>query len=80
MTVPKSILSFPGIFDISHFTKTGVINFFINYRDMYEDYNIKEKKRVRRCSRYYVKYIVIIVRGLASFIETRLERIEKRNS
>jgi hypothetical protein len=36
---------------------------------MYKDYNIKKKKRVRRYSRYYIKYIVIIIRGLASFIE-----------
>jgi hypothetical protein len=69
MAVLKFILSFPGTFNTSHFTETGIINFLINYEDMCEDYNIKEKERIRRCSRYCVKYIVIIVRGLASFIE-----------
>jgi hypothetical protein len=69
MTVPKSILSFPGTFNIPHFTKTSVTNFFINYKNMYENYNIKEKERVRRYSRYYIKHIIIIVKGLASFIE-----------
>jgi hypothetical protein len=36
---------------------------------MCEDYNIKEKERVRLYSRYYVEYIIIIVRGLVSFLE-----------
>jgi hypothetical protein len=69
MAVPKPILSFPGIFSTPYFTGTGITNFLINYRDMYEDYNIKEKKRVRRCFRYCVKYIIITVRGLTSFLE-----------
>jgi hypothetical protein len=69
MAVPKFILPFPGIFRIFYFTETGVTNFLINYKDMCEDYNIKKKERVRRCSRYYTKYIIIIVKGLASFIE-----------
>jgi hypothetical protein len=47
MAVPKFILSFPGIFGISHFTGTGITNFFINYGDMCEDYNIEKK---RACS------------------------------
>jgi hypothetical protein len=45
---------------------------------MYEDYNIKKKKRVRRCSRYCIKYIIIIVRGLASFIEPDWEKLKKK--
>jgi hypothetical protein len=69
MAVPKFILSFPGILNIPHFTRTGIINFFINYENMYKDYNIKERERVRRYSQYCVKYIVIIIKGLASFIE-----------
>jgi hypothetical protein len=36
---------------------------------MCEDYNIKKRKRVRRCPRYYIEYIVITIRGLISFIE-----------
>jgi hypothetical protein len=36
---------------------------------MCEDYNIKKKKRVRRYPRYYVKYIIITVKGLISFLE-----------
>jgi hypothetical protein len=36
---------------------------------MYKDYNIKKKERVRRYSRYCAKYIIIIIKGLASFIE-----------
>jgi hypothetical protein len=36
---------------------------------MCEDYNIKKRERVRRYSRYYIKYIAIAVKGLASFIE-----------
>jgi hypothetical protein len=36
---------------------------------MCEDYNIKKKERVRRYSRYYVKHIIVTVRGLTSFIE-----------
>jgi hypothetical protein len=69
MAVPKSILSFPDILNTSHFIKTDITNFLINYGDMCKDYNIKKRKRVRRCPRYYVKYIIIIIRELASFIE-----------
>jgi hypothetical protein len=69
MAVSKLILSFPGIFSTPHFIRTGVTNFLINYRDMCKDYNIKKKERIRRYFRYYVKYIIIAVKGLASFIE-----------
>jgi hypothetical protein len=69
MAVSKSILFFPGTFNIPYFIKTGITNFFINYKNMCEDYNIKKKKRVRRYPRYYIKHIIIIIRGLASFIE-----------
>jgi hypothetical protein len=69
IAVSKPILPFPGILSISHFIKTGVTNFLINYKDMCENYNIKKKKRVRRCPRYCVKYIIIIIKGLTSFIE-----------
>jgi hypothetical protein len=40
---PKLILSLPSIFNILHFTGTGVTNFFINYKDMCKNYNIKKK-------------------------------------
>jgi hypothetical protein len=43
MAVPKFILIFPDIFNTSHFTKTGIINFLTNYRDICENYNIKKK-------------------------------------
>jgi hypothetical protein len=69
MADPKPILPLPGIFSISHFIKTGVINFLINYKDICEDYNIKKKKRVRHCFRYYAKHIIIIIKGLISFLE-----------
>jgi hypothetical protein len=69
MAVPKSILFFPSIFNTPYFTEIGVINFLINYRNMCEDYNIKKKKRVRRCFRYYTEHIIIIIRELTSFIE-----------
>jgi hypothetical protein len=69
MAIPKSILFFPGIFSISYFTGIDITNFLINYGDMCEDYNIEKKKRVRRCSRYYVKYIAVIMKRLAFFIE-----------
>jgi hypothetical protein len=69
MAVPKLILSFPGIFSILYFTKTGITNFLINYGDMCKNYNIKKRKRVRRCPRYCVKYIAIIIKGLTFFIE-----------
>jgi hypothetical protein len=69
MAVLKSILSFSGIFGIPYFIRINVINFLINYGNMCENYNIKKKERVRRCSRYYIEHIVIAVRGLASFIE-----------
>jgi hypothetical protein len=69
MAVPKSILPFPGIFNTSHFIKIDITNFLINYGDMCENYNIKKKKRIRRCFRYCAKYIIIIIKGLASFIE-----------
>jgi hypothetical protein len=69
MTVLKSILFFSSILSISHFIGTGITNFLINYGDMCKNYNIKKKERVRRCPRYYVKYIIIIIKGLASFIE-----------
>jgi hypothetical protein len=36
---------------------------------MCEDYNIEKKKRIRRYPRYCAKYIIIIIKGLASFIE-----------
>jgi hypothetical protein len=70
MAVPKSILSFSGIFNISHFIETGIINFLINYKDMCEDYNIEKRKRIRRYFRYCAEYITIIIRELASFIES----------
>jgi hypothetical protein len=44
---------------------------------MCEDYNIEKKKRVRRCPRYCVKYIVITIKGLISFIEPDWERLKK---
>jgi hypothetical protein len=69
MAVPKFILFFPSTFNISHFIRTGVTNFLINYKNMCENYNIKEKKRIRRYPRYYTKYITIIVKGFTSFIE-----------
>jgi hypothetical protein len=69
MAVPKPILSFPGILNTSHFIKIGITNFLINYENMYKNYNIKKKERIRRYSRYYTKYIIIIIRGLTSFIE-----------
>jgi hypothetical protein len=69
MTVPKSILSLSGIFSIPHFIKIDITNFLINYEDMCEDYNIKKKERICRYPRYYAKYIIIIIKGLASFIE-----------
>jgi hypothetical protein len=69
MAVSKLILPFSGILNISHFIKTGITNFLINYKDMCKDYNIKKRKRIRRYSRYCIKYIIIIMRGLASFIE-----------
>jgi hypothetical protein len=69
MAVSKFILFFPGTFGTSHFIKTGITNFFINYKDMCKNYNIKKKERVRRYSRYYVKYIIIIMKKLAFFIE-----------
>jgi hypothetical protein len=69
MAVPKFILFFPGTLNTFHFTKIDITNFLINYKDMCENYNIKKKKRVRRCPRYYAKYIIIIIKKLASFIE-----------
>jgi hypothetical protein len=69
MAVPKSILSFSNIFDIPYFTKIDITNFLINYGDMCENYNIKKKERVRRYFRYYTKHIIIIIKGLAFFIE-----------
>jgi hypothetical protein len=69
MAVPKSILSFPGTFNIPYFTKINITNFLINYKNMCKNYNIKKKKRIRRYPRYYIKYIAIIVKGLAFFIE-----------
>jgi hypothetical protein len=69
MAVPKSILPFPGTFNIPHFIRTDITNFLINYKNMCENYNIEKKERIRRYSRYYAEYIIIIMRGLASFIE-----------
>jgi hypothetical protein len=69
MAVPKPILPFPNIFSTSHFTKTGITNFFINYKNICENYNIEEKERIRRYFRYYIKHITITIRELASFIE-----------
>jgi hypothetical protein len=43
MAVPKSILFFPGTFNIPYFIETDITNFFTNYGDMCEDYNIKKK-------------------------------------
>jgi hypothetical protein len=77
MAVPKFILSFPGIFNISHFIKIGVTNFLINYGDMCKNYNIKDKKRIRRYPRYCAEYIAIIVKGLASFIELDWKGLKK---
>jgi hypothetical protein len=69
MTVLKPILPFPDTFNISYFTETGITNFLINYKNMCENYNIKKKERVRRYPRYCIKYIIIIVKRFASFIE-----------
>jgi hypothetical protein len=69
MAVSKPILFFPGIFSISHFTETDITNFFINYKNMCENYNIKKKERIRRYPRYCTEHIIIIIKGLASFIE-----------
>jgi hypothetical protein len=69
MAVPKPILSFSSTLNTPHFIKTGITNFLINYRNMYKDYNIEEKERVRRYPRYCAKYITITVKGFASFIE-----------
>jgi hypothetical protein len=69
MTAPKPILSFPSILNISHFTETGITNFLINYGDMCENYNIKKKERIRRYPRYCAKHIIIIIKGLTSFLE-----------
>jgi hypothetical protein len=77
MAVPKSILSFPDIFNIPHFIETGVINFLTNYRDMCEDYNIEKKERIRRYSRYCIKHITIIVKRLISFLEPNWEGLKK---
>jgi hypothetical protein len=77
MAVPKSILSFSGTLNIPHFTEISITNFLINYENMCEDYNIKKKKRIRRCSRYYVKHIIIIIRKLISFIEPDWEKPKK---
>jgi hypothetical protein len=69
MAVSKSILSFPSIFSIPHFIKIDITNFFINYENICKNYNIKKKKRIRRCPRYYAKHIAIIIKKLTSFIE-----------
>jgi hypothetical protein len=70
MAAPKSILFFPGTLGTLYFIEIDITNFLINYRDMCEDYNIKKKKRVRRCPRYCVKHITIIIKGFASFLES----------
>jgi hypothetical protein len=44
---------------------------------MYKDYNIKKRKRIRRYPRYYAKHIIIIIKGLASFIEPDWEKLKK---
>jgi hypothetical protein len=69
MAVPKLILFFRGIFSIPHFTEIDITNFLINYEDMYENYNIKKRERIRPYSRYCIEYIIIIVRELSSFFE-----------
>jgi hypothetical protein len=69
MAAPKPILFFPGIFNTSHFIKTGITNFFINYKDMCENYNIKKKERIYRCSRYCAEHITVIIKRLASFVK-----------
>jgi hypothetical protein len=69
MAVPKPILPLPGILNTPHFIKIDVTNFLINYGDIYEDYNIKKKERIRRYFRYCAKHIIIIIKRLAAFIE-----------
>jgi hypothetical protein len=69
MAVPKPILSFSDTFSIPHFIKIGITNFLINYGDIYKDYNIEKRERIRRYPRYYAEYIVIIVKGFISFLE-----------
>ena len=61
ITAPKPIFPFLGTLGTPHFTGIDIINFFINYEDMYEDHGIKEKKRVRRCPRYCEEYIAVAV-------------------
>jgi hypothetical protein len=77
MAVSKPILPFLNIFNIPYFIGTGITNFLINYENMCEDYNIKKKKRVRRCSRYYAEHIIIIIKGLTSFIEPDWKKLKK---
>jgi hypothetical protein len=45
---------------------------------MCEDYNIKKKEYIRRYSRYYAEHIIIIIKGLASFIEPDWKRLKKK--
>jgi hypothetical protein len=78
MAVPKSILFFPGIFNISHFIETGIISFLINYKDMCKNYNIEKRERVRRYSLYCVEHIIIAIREFASFIEPDWEELKKK--
>jgi hypothetical protein len=78
MAISKFILFFPGIFGISYFTETGITNFFINYKDMCENYNIEKRERIRRYFRYYAEYIIIIIRGLAFFIEPDWKELKKK--
>jgi hypothetical protein len=79
MAVPKSILSFPGIFSIFYFIKIDITNFLTNYKNMCENYNIEKKAYSSLSSvlcgihNYYCKKAYI-------FHQTRLKKIKKGDS
>jgi hypothetical protein len=77
LTVIPHILPLPDTPGTPYFRRTGYTNFLIYYENMCEDYNITEKKQVRRLSRYCAEHINISIKGLKTYEDRNWKRLKK---
>jgi hypothetical protein len=71
------ILPLPGTPGTLYFRKAGYTNFLIYYEDMCEDYNVTERKQIRRLSRYCAEHINISIKGLKAYEKRDWKRLKK---
>jgi hypothetical protein len=77
LTVIFYILLLPGIPGIPYFRGAGCTNFLIYYEDMCEDYNVTERKQVRRFFCYCAEYISISIKGLKVYEDRDWKGLKK---